>query len=141
MQRVLSRSVRRVYRAAPIFGRLRGAVVVLGDGPEYLVIERSDRLGLSFPGGMLWPWESPERGVRRELREETGLALRDPERLFVYDDDSMVPARTFVFRAQADGEPRGSWEGRVLRVSLEELRRHIVPSEAPIVSYLLTRRG
>ncbi len=141
MQRVLSRSGRRVYRAAPIFGRLRGAVAVLGDGPEYVVIERSDGLGLSFPGGLLWPWESPEQGVRREVREETGLEVRALVQLFAYDDDSGIPVRTVVFRAQAEGDLRGSWEGAVLRVSLEELASRISSAEQPVVQYLCERGG
>jgi 8-oxo-dGTP pyrophosphatase MutT (NUDIX family) len=138
IQRVLSRSLHRLYRAAPIFGRMRGAVAIIAQDGEYVVIERADGLGLSFPGGMLWPWESPERGVRREVREETGLVVGSLELLFAYDDDAVIPTRTTVFRAAAEGVPRGSWEGRVLRVSLDELRRGVSPAEARVVQYLLS---
>ncbi|HKN06042.1 MAG TPA: A/G-specific adenine glycosylase [Thermoplasmata archaeon] len=60
---------------------ITGAVVVLSDRGRWLV-QRRPPSGLlpglwEFPGGKLEPGERPESAARRELREETGLSVRD----------------------------------------------------------------
>ncbi len=58
--------------------------------------------GWGLPGGFLEHGEQPEQGVRREIREETGLEL---------ENVTLVRARTsfthieIVFRAYSDGTP------------------------------------
>ena len=66
----------------PLFHIIVGAIVRRGD--DVLILQRA--LGSMkgtwyFPGGDLEHGESPEEGVRREIQEETGLAV-DNLRLF-----------------------------------------------------------
>ncbi len=52
---------------------------ILVRGDEVLICQRhhTDRYGLQweFPGGKLQPGESPEQGLRRELKEELGIEV------------------------------------------------------------------
>ncbi len=55
----------------------------------------------AFPGGRVDPGESDEQAVRRELIEETGLAVRsvEPLRQFLLDGaPDYPPYRLLVFR-------------------------------------------
>ncbi len=87
------------------------AIVRRGD--QILIMKRA--MGLMsgawyFPGGSLEEDESPEDGVRREIREETELEV-DNLRLFrawQYRQDESTPAVgvTFVCDVPPDAEPR-----------------------------------
>jgi len=48
--RVISRSCIAAYGRFPVFGALRGSAAVIRRGHRFLVVERSDGLGLAFPG-------------------------------------------------------------------------------------------
>lgn len=101
------------------------------------MIERSDGLGFCFPGGIAKRNESPLSSIIRELREETGLVLLEPEELFQFDTDQRLPSTTIVFRGKAAGTLRDSWEGTPLWLSLDEIRkRAIFGPHLRIVAYL-----
>ena len=53
--------------------------IVSNDVGEVLLLDHLLRpaSGWGLPGGFLEPYEQPEDGIRRELREETGLELTD----------------------------------------------------------------
>jgi 8-oxo-dGTP pyrophosphatase MutT (NUDIX family) len=134
----LTRLAYRAYRRLPLFGRLTGsAAVIHGKDGRFLVVERSDGLGVAFPGGLAWPREAPERTLRREVLEETGLRVVKARFLFAFDDPTGLAASTSVFSATVCGDPRGSWEGDPLWISLEELDTRVLPNQRPIVDYLL----
>jgi 8-oxo-dGTP diphosphatase len=63
-----------------------------------------------FPGGGLEADESPEEGVRREIREEAGLEVANlrPFRVWHYQQDESTPGVgiTFVCDAPPDAEPQ-----------------------------------
>jgi ADP-ribose pyrophosphatase YjhB (NUDIX family) len=61
---------------------VRAAVVVAGR--ILLVRERSDG-GWTLPGGWADPGESPSEAVSREVREESGLAVRAVKLIALYD--------------------------------------------------------
>ncbi|MBL8181572.1 MAG: NUDIX domain-containing protein [Blastocatellia bacterium] len=57
--------------------------VIANENGEVLLLEHLLRpaSGWGLPGGFLIPYEQPEEGIRRELREETGLELSDVRQL------------------------------------------------------------
>jgi 8-oxo-dGTP diphosphatase len=85
----------REYPERPVVGV--GGVII--DNGRALLIRRGSeplRGEWSIPGGTLELGESLEEGVRRELREETGLAVRVLELIEVFDwifpDDGALPS-------------------------------------------------
>jgi 8-oxo-dGTP pyrophosphatase MutT (NUDIX family) len=130
---VLSRTFIGLYRKFPVFGRLRGSAAVVQKGNKFLVIERSDGLGLAFPGGMARPWESDEDVLRREVHEETGLRLTSTSLVTRYVTDKPYPTRVSVFRAEAEGELQSSWEGVPQWVELTELQQRLTAALRPVL--------
>jgi 8-oxo-dGTP diphosphatase len=77
--------MQREFPTAPIAGV--GAVVLDGDG-RVLLVRRGQQPLLgewSLPGGALELGERLEDGVRREVQEETGLAVEPEEIVAVFD--------------------------------------------------------
>ena len=130
---MLSRSGVAIYSRAPIFGPLRAAVAVLRKDDLFLIIDRSDGRGLSFPGGLAFPWETDEQTVRREVLEETGLHIQNSRLLFEYKSSADVPCIISVFQAEASGDLAESWEGSPLWLSLNEIRPLLLPSQREII--------
>jgi 8-oxo-dGTP pyrophosphatase MutT (NUDIX family) len=133
---VISRVAVSMYRRFPIFGRLRGTVAIIQRESKYVIVKRSDGYGTCFPGGLLWPWESEEAAIRREVLEETGLTVRGLEFKFRFQSYVLYPTSTTVFVADAEGSLQSSWEGSVGLASLEDLDRLIMPTQRAVVEYL-----
>ena len=70
------------------------------------------------------------------MLEETGLTVISAELKLVFETSLLYPTRTSVFEATVEGEPHGSWEGQVMYVSLAELDRGLMKTQAPVVEYL-----
>jgi 8-oxo-dGTP pyrophosphatase MutT (NUDIX family) len=137
---IVSRTARFFYRHFPVFGALQGAVAVIRRDGGFVAIERNDGFGLAFPGGISNFREPPEKTVRREVLEETGLTITRAEFKFDFKVRAPLPAHTFVFEAIAEGELRGSWEGAPRIVSFEELQQRIVEPQRPVVTRVLMAR-
>jgi ADP-ribose pyrophosphatase YjhB (NUDIX family) len=78
-------------------------------GRVLLVRRRFPPPGWALPGGFVDAGETLEAAVARELREETGLELRDAAQLRAYSDprrDARHPVVTVVFTGRVAGEPR-----------------------------------
>ena len=133
---LISRSAIFLYSKFTLFGRIRGAVVIIRRADGFVAVDRSDGLGLCFPGGNARPWESEEAAVRREAREEAGIALRSLQFKFRFESSVFYPVTTSVFEGEGEGRSAGSWEGKVLIATLDELNGRIIPSQRPIVDYL-----
>jgi 8-oxo-dGTP pyrophosphatase MutT (NUDIX family) len=134
---LISRVAMGCYRRVPVFGRLRASIGIIRDGDRVLVIRRNDGRGLSFPGGLAYPWETDEQALVREILEETGLIAQNFEFTFRYDSSGEIPARIAVFETRADGELRGSWEGTPDWVELAEAQAGILRSQKYVVEQLL----
>jgi 8-oxo-dGTP pyrophosphatase MutT (NUDIX family) len=133
---ILSRTGLAVYSRLPIFGPLRVAIGVIRKNDEFLVIERSDGRGLSFPGGIAMLWESTERAVAREILEETGLNVTRSQLKFCYFSGEEVPVNLAVFEVDAEGQLRASWEGTPRWLKLDELRQRVLSSQKRVVETL-----
>jgi ADP-ribose pyrophosphatase YjhB (NUDIX family) len=90
------------------------AAIVRNDG-RILAIRRRDNGHWEPPGGVLELGESIEEGLRREVREETGLEI-EPERLTGVYKNMARGVVALVFRCHAtDGEPSTSAEAQEFR--------------------------
>ena len=134
--RIISRTCIAAYRMLPLFGALRGAIAVVRRNDRYVMVRRADALGLCFPGGLAHPWESLETTLRREIEEETGLAVQHIQPWFEYRDNQLYPTQISVFHAETDGEIRSSWEGDAVIVDLAEMEANIIVSQREVVSRL-----
>ena len=81
------------------------AAVVVNDDGQVLVIKRRDNGAWQIPGGVLELDESIQDGLRREVREETGVEV-EPERLTGVYKNMNLGVVALVFRArQVAGTP------------------------------------
>jgi 8-oxo-dGTP pyrophosphatase MutT (NUDIX family) len=137
---IVSRTAVTFYRHFPIFGALRGAIAIIRREDRFVVVRRNDGYGMCFPGGLARPWEVNEQTLRREVHEETGLQVEEANFKFCFHTSLVYPTLTNVFEATASGSLTDSWEGSVSLASLEELDRHIMPTQRAVVDYLKTGR-
>jgi ADP-ribose pyrophosphatase YjhB (NUDIX family) len=78
------------------------AAVVLDERRRALVIRRRDNGAWQLPGGVLERDETIAAGLRREVREETGLEV-EPERLTGVYQNLALGVVALVFRARLTG--------------------------------------
>jgi 8-oxo-dGTP pyrophosphatase MutT (NUDIX family) len=135
---VVSRVALGLYRRFPVFGTLRAAVGIIRQGDRYLLIDRNDGRGFSFPGGLAKPRESEEIAVRREVVEETGLEVTAADLEFRYFNAEEIPCNISVFRVGVSGQLRGSWEGLPRWIESAAMRPRILKSQIPIVERILS---
>ena len=133
---IISRVGLAAYSRFPVFGSLRASLAVIRDADRFLVIDRSDGRGLSFPGGLAHPWETAEQALVREVSEETGLSVKGAARLFSYDASHEVPCSITVFAVEAEGELRESWEGSPTWLPVSEIQPTLLKSQQKIVERL-----
>jgi 8-oxo-dGTP pyrophosphatase MutT (NUDIX family) len=108
-------------------------VALLRKEELFLIIDRSDGRGFSFPGGLAFPWEAAERTMRREVLEETGLHIGNASLLFEYNSSADILCKISVFKAEASGNLAESWEGSPRWLSLDQIRCQMLPSQREII--------
>jgi len=129
------------YAGAPVIHVVAGAVIDAAG--RVLIAQRPEGKhlagGWEFPGGKLEPGEARAMGLERELREELGIAIRNPRPLirvrhtYPYGE---VLIDMWVVKSYS-GEPRGL-DGQALKwLSQEELEEaELLPADGPIVRAL-----
>lgn len=100
---------------------------MIKDGDKYLLQNRvkKDWQGYTFPGGHVEPEESIVQSVIREVKEETGLTLKNPHLVGV-KQFWVESGRYIVFLFSATkftGELRSSHEGEVGWFTKEEMKK------------------
>ena len=83
--------------------------IILIDGKVLLIHRRNPPNGWALPGGFVEYGETVEDAVRREMKEETGLELRDLRQFHAYSDPGRDPRGhtvSVVFAARGVGEPK-----------------------------------
>ncbi|WP_084247878.1 NUDIX hydrolase [Mycobacterium avium] len=105
------------------------AGIVVRDDGRVLVIKRDDNGHWEPPGGVLELDEPFEAGVRREVLEETGLAVT-VERLTGVYKNLTHGIVALVYRCRpTGGEPQATEEAREIRwMSKEEVQSAMVPA-------------
>ncbi|WGX94274.1 NUDIX domain-containing protein [Nocardioides sp. L-11A] len=85
------------------------AAAVVLRGRRLLVVSKHAAPDVFYlPGGKLEPGESPEEAMRREVREELGVTVRDAAHFLDVRAPAAierVPMRLTVFRVAIEGEP------------------------------------
>lgn len=127
-----------LYRRFPLFGTLRASIAIIQRNQQFLVIQRNDGRGLSFPGGLAHWKEAEEETLRREVLEETGLRVTGQELRMRYHSTADVPCDVSVFEVHATGELKSSWEGSPLWMTPAELEPRILQSQRPVLELLRT---
>ena len=99
---------------------------MIKDGDKYLLQNRvkKDWQGYTFPGGHIEPGESIVQSAIREVKEETGLIMKNP-RLVGVKQFWVKSGRYIVFLFSAtkfSGELRSSYEGKVGWFTKEEMK-------------------
>ena len=106
-----------------------GAGIIIEQEGKILLIDRSDGLGYTIPGGIVRHRETIEECVLREAREETGYTVKITGFVGVYsalDRDPRFRAVAITYKGCiVDGAPRGSGEGEPCWRSPEEVFGHM----------------
>ena len=103
--------------------------MVYDDGGNILVENRlkQDWPGVTFPGGHVEPGESFVEAAIREIREEAGLTIRNPQLCGVKQfptDDGARYVLLFFKTNQFSGELASSEEGEVFWIKRTDLRNY-----------------
>ncbi|HZU70061.1 MAG TPA: NUDIX hydrolase [Ktedonobacteraceae bacterium] len=108
---------------------LLGAGIIIEQDGKILLIDRSDGLGYTVPGGIVRYRETVEQCVLREVREETGYNVKITGLVGVYsrhDRDPRFRAIAIAYKgAIIDGALHGSGEGQPCWRTPEEVFGHL----------------
>lgn len=74
--------------------------------------------------------------MRREVQEETGLRVTNLALETRYHSTADVPCTISVFRVEAEGELKESWEGSPQWLTLSELESKLIKSQKPAVELM-----
>ena len=120
-----------VHEAASCAHSVSVAGVVVRDDGRVLVVQRRDNGRWEAPGGVLELDETFEQGVRREIAEETTVAV-EVERLTGVYKNLTLGVVALVFRCRhLSGEPAPTTEAqRATWMTLDEVTAHMAPAFA-----------
>ena len=135
---IVARVCFNLYRLFPLFGSLRASIGVIHKDQKILVILRNDGRGVSLPGGIAGWREPPETALRREVREETGMAVVGCELKMSYHSTADVPCNISVFAVDASGELKSSWEGSPEWMTVTDLAPLLLDSQRPVIELMKT---
>jgi len=121
------------------------ALCYLTDAGRLLMLQRKKEpfsMHWAAPGGKLEPGETPEEAVVREVREETGLSVRDLRLRAVCSETGEDPNYNwllFIFQAGAyDGRLTPSDEGELRWVPIDRLDEWPIPEvDRKLAKFLL----
>lgn len=108
----------------PLPQKISAGAFIEKDG-KFLVLDIVYRKGYSVPGGMIDPGESVEKGLIREIKEETGLECKEMTYIGSKDDIQYgYPTLALAFKVEVEGELIDSNEGSLLWLTSEEILKN-----------------
>ena len=100
------------------------------DGERVLAVRRRDNGKWEPPGGTLEPNEEVLEGLQREVREEIGLTIKEPQLSGVYKNMTRSIV-ALVFRCKHEGTPQLTAEVEdVLWMTSDEINEKLDPAYA-----------
>ncbi len=133
---IVARTCFALYRWFPLFGSLRASIGIIRRGQTFLVIQRNDGRGFSLPGGISGRNEAEIDTLRREVLEETGLAVTGETLRMRYHSTAEVPCDIAVFEVEASGKLKDSWEGSPRWMTIPELEPRLMNGQRPVLDLL-----
>ena len=119
------------------------ACALIKMGNEFLIAQRSEEmshpLAWEFPGGKLYPGESPERGLIREIKEELNVSISVDQMLpSVTHDYGMKRIKLIPFICSIESGDLDPTEHKELKwISKSELNKYpMLAADLQIVSRL-----
>lgn len=125
---------------------LVGAGAIIERDGKFLLIDRSDGLGYTIPGGIVRHKETVEQCVLREVREETGYEINLTGLVGIYSSlkrDPRFRALAIAFKGSiVSGTQHGSGEGEPCWRTAEEVFGHMAfDCESMLKDYLSGRQS
>lgn len=113
---------------------LTNMCMIYDDDGNILVQDRVSKLwsGITFPGGHIKKGESIVESVIREVKEETGLDIKNPKICGVkqWQTDKNVRYIVFFYKTnEFSGKLKSSSEGNVFWIKSEELNNYNLASD------------
>jgi 8-oxo-dGTP pyrophosphatase MutT (NUDIX family) len=133
---IVARTCFTLYGWFPLFGTLRASLGIIHRDGKFLVIHRNDGRGLCLPGGISGWREAEEETLQREIVEETGLTVCGKELVLRFYSEVDIPCTVSLFKVQATGEVKDSWEGSPQWMTVEELEPTFVESQRAALEVL-----
>jgi 8-oxo-dGTP pyrophosphatase MutT (NUDIX family) len=133
---IVARTCFTLYGLFPLFGTLRASLGIIHRDGKFLVIHRNDGRGLCLPGGISGWREAEEETLGREILEETGLSVSGKELVLRFYSEVDIPCTVSLFKVQATGEVKDSWEGSPQWMTVEELEPRFVESQRQALEVL-----
>ena len=124
--------------------RIRVAAALIARDGHYLITRRKKGVHLAgmweFPGGKCEAGESYEFCLRREVLEELGVKISEPQLFMIHDHEypeKIVDLKFFLCSILC-GQPRALGCAEWCWVKTEELKRYVFPpADLPVIRQLM----
>ncbi len=101
-------------------------------GAVLLVKQARGRKFWTLPGGKVFANESVEAGLRREIREETGVRVVDATQMAMFD---RPPKRSLAFLFRVSLQADGKWKPRPREITAVEYHAKLPRNASPSLKF------